>query len=174
MPISAFFFRRRWAGVSVRTISSLGRTVRAIRCPPALMRARLRRSASKRRPSWTVAPSWPACAERDGFVAVTLKNRKIPAGICIRQSERFSHATSLALDDGRKVSAKAIVIATGSRPSVPRPFDKLGDIVITNETVFELTSHVRLLHVGTSQFTRQTAGGNFCLQIGGDRPQGES
>jgi hypothetical protein len=75
---------------------------------------------------------------------------------------------------GRKVSAKAIVIATGSRPSVPRPFDKLGDIVITNETVFELTSHVRLLHVGTSQFTRQTAGGNFCLQIGGDRPQGES
>lgn len=32
------------------------------------------------------------------------------------------------------------MIATGSRPSVPKPFDKLGDIVLTNETIFELQS----------------------------------
>jgi dihydrolipoamide dehydrogenase len=79
--------------------------------------------------------------ERDRFVAETLKSiEKIPAGICIKQRARFSGKTALALDDGRKVSAKAIVIATGSRPSVPKPFDKLGDIVVTNETIFELQS----------------------------------
>jgi dihydrolipoamide dehydrogenase len=79
--------------------------------------------------------------ERDEFVAATLKSiEKIPAGICIRQRARFSNATTLALGDGRKVSSKAIVIATGSRPSVPKPFDRLGEIVLTNETIFELQS----------------------------------
>jgi len=86
--------------------------------------------------------------KRDGFVAATLKSiEKIPAGICIRQGARFSDATTLALDDGRKVSAKAIVIATGSRPTVPKPFDELGDIVLTNETIFELESLPRSIAV---------------------------
>ena len=77
--------------------------------------------------------------ERDRFVAETLKSiEKLPAGICVKQRARFSDATTLALEDGRKVSAKAIVIATGSRPSVPKEFEKLGDIVLTNETIFEL------------------------------------
>jgi len=77
--------------------------------------------------------------QRDRFVAETLKSiEKLPAGICVKQRARFSDATTLALEDGRKVSAKAIVIATGSRPSVPKEFEKLGDIVLTNETIFEL------------------------------------
>jgi dihydrolipoamide dehydrogenase len=86
--------------------------------------------------------------ERDRFVAETLKSiERIPDGICIRQRARFSDATALALDDGRKVSAKAIVIATGSRPNVPKPFEKLGDIVLTNETIFELESLPRSVAV---------------------------
>jgi dihydrolipoamide dehydrogenase len=86
--------------------------------------------------------------ERDGFVAATLKSiEKIPAGICIKQRARFSDKTVLALDDGRKVSAKAIVIATGSRPNVPSLFDRLGDIVLTNETIFELPSLPRSIAV---------------------------
>jgi dihydrolipoamide dehydrogenase len=86
--------------------------------------------------------------ERDRFVAETLKSiERIPAGICVRQRARFSDATTLALDDGRKVSAKAVVIATGSRPSVPKPFEKLGDIVLTNETIFELESLPRSVAV---------------------------
>jgi dihydrolipoamide dehydrogenase len=86
--------------------------------------------------------------ERDGFVAATLKSiEKIPAGICIRQRARFSYNTTLTLDDGRKVSAKAIVIATGSGPSVPKPFQKLGEIVLTNETIFELESLPRSIAV---------------------------
>jgi dihydrolipoamide dehydrogenase len=45
--------------------------------------------------------------ERDRFVAETLKSiEKIPAGVRIRQRARFSDKTTLALDDGRKVSAK--------------------------------------------------------------------
>src|ERR1700710_978156 len=86
--------------------------------------------------------------ERDRFVAETLKSiEKIPAGICVRQRARFSGKTALALDDGRKVFAKAVVIATGSRPSVPKPFQKLGEIVSTNETIFELDSLPRSIAV---------------------------
>jgi dihydrolipoamide dehydrogenase len=86
--------------------------------------------------------------ERDRFVAETLKSiEKIPAGICVRQRARFSGKTALALGDGRKVFAKAVVIATGSRPSVPKPFQKLGDIVLTNETIFELPSLPRSIAV---------------------------
>jgi dihydrolipoamide dehydrogenase len=86
--------------------------------------------------------------ERDRFVAETLKSiEKIPAGICVRQRARFSGKTALALDDGRKVFAQAVVIATGSRPSVPKPFQKLGDIVLTNETIFELPSLPRSIAV---------------------------
>ena len=86
--------------------------------------------------------------ERDGFVAATLKSIKmIPAGIRIKQRARFADRTSLALDDGRKISAKAVVIATGSRPSVPKPFQGLGDVVLTNETIFELTALPRSVAV---------------------------
>jgi dihydrolipoamide dehydrogenase len=86
--------------------------------------------------------------ERDRFVAETLKSiDKLPVGICVKQRARFSDATTLALVDGRKVSAKAIVVATGSRPSVPKEFERLGDIVLTNETVFELRSLPRSIAV---------------------------
>jgi dihydrolipoamide dehydrogenase len=72
---------------------------------------------------------------------------KIPAGVCVRSRARFAGRTTLALDDGRKVSAKAIVIATGARPSVPKPFDGLGEIVLTNETIFEISSLPRSIAV---------------------------
>ena len=86
--------------------------------------------------------------ERDRFVAATLKSiKKIPEGTCIRQRARFAESTTLELDNGQKVSAKAVVIATGSRPSLPKPFQLLGDIALTNETIFELASLPRSLAV---------------------------
>jgi dihydrolipoamide dehydrogenase len=86
--------------------------------------------------------------ERDGFVAATLKSiQKIHAGICIRQRAHFVDRTTLALEDGRKVSAKAVVIATGSRPSVPKPFRALGDVALTNESIFELPTLPRSMAV---------------------------
>jgi dihydrolipoamide dehydrogenase len=87
-------------------------------------------------------------SERDAFVAETLKSiEKIPAGTCVKQRARFLDRTTLALDDGRKVFAKAVVIATGSRPSMPKLFPGLGDIVLTNETIFELSSLPRSMAV---------------------------
>jgi dihydrolipoamide dehydrogenase len=86
--------------------------------------------------------------ERDGFVDATLKSiEKLPAGICVKRRAQFADRTTLTLDDGRKISAKAIVIATGARPSLPKPFEELGDIVLTNETIFELHTLPRSIAV---------------------------
>lgn len=85
---------------------------------------------------------------RDEFVDATLESiDKLPNDICVKQRARFADRTTLALEDGRKVSAKAVVIATGSRPSVPEPFLNLGDLVLTNETIFELSSLPRSIAV---------------------------
>ena len=87
-------------------------------------------------------------SERDRFVAATLKSiEEIPAGIRVKQRAYFAGETTLALEDGRKVQAKAVVVATGSVPSLPKPFQKLGDIVLTNETIFELESLPRSIAV---------------------------
>lgn len=78
-------------------------------------------------------------AERDRFAAATRKEiDKLPNGVAVRATARFAAPNRLVLDDGRSVAAKAIVLATGSRPSVPQAFAELGDRVLTNETVFEL------------------------------------
>ncbi|MDQ0314517.1 dihydrolipoyl dehydrogenase [Amorphus orientalis] len=77
-------------------------------------------------------------AERDKFVEATRESiSQIPDGICIKARARFTGPTVLALDNGDTVSAKAIVIATGSFPMVPGPFRDLGDLLLTNQTVFE-------------------------------------
>lgn len=86
--------------------------------------------------------------ERDTFVKATLKTiNEIPAGICVKQRAAFFDDTTLALDDGRKVNAKAVVVATGASPSTPEMFKELGDIVQTNETIFEIASLPRSLAV---------------------------
>ncbi len=77
--------------------------------------------------------------ERDAFVSGTLDTiDAIPADRRQRAWARFVDATTLELDGGRRVRAKAVVIATGSRPRVPAMFEALGERVLTNETIFEL------------------------------------
>lgn len=77
---------------------------------------------------------------RDAFVAgVKTMIAAIPAGTCIMARARFAGPDALALDDGRRVTARAIVIATGARPVVPKSFDAVKAAVLTNETVFDLT-----------------------------------
>jgi dihydrolipoamide dehydrogenase len=76
--------------------------------------------------------------ERDAFVAATLKSiSEIPPGICVRQRARFIDTHTLTLNDGRCISSKAFVIATGARPTVPKIFDGLEELVLTNESIFE-------------------------------------
>ncbi len=77
--------------------------------------------------------------ERDKFVAGVEKSiAKIPDAVKVCARARFTGPTTLALDDGRTVRAKAVVIATGSSPAIPDSFDAVKDRVLTNETIFEL------------------------------------
>ncbi|MGI4881053.1 MAG: dihydrolipoyl dehydrogenase [Janthinobacterium lividum] len=86
--------------------------------------------------------------ERDAFVAATIEAiDRIPDGIRQRTRARFVDATTLLLDDGHRIQAKAIVIATGSRPTVPPMFAALGDRVLSNENIFELTDLPRSVAV---------------------------
>ena len=55
--------------------------------------------------------------------------------------------TRLELDDGRQIAAKAVVIATGSAPVIPKPYRDLGPRVLTNDTVFEMQDLPRSMAV---------------------------
>ncbi|WP_375461359.1 dihydrolipoyl dehydrogenase [uncultured Enterovirga sp.] len=77
--------------------------------------------------------------ERDRFVGSVLENvADIPAEQRIAGRARFTGPTSLRIDDHTEIEARAIVIATGSKSAVPKVLSGLGEIVLTNETVFEL------------------------------------
>ena len=77
--------------------------------------------------------------ERDRFVRLTQESfDEIPDGVRLRGLAKFVDARTLSLDDGRTIEAASIVIATGSSPSVPEAFSKLGNRILTNETIFDL------------------------------------
>lgn len=77
--------------------------------------------------------------ERDHFVKATRSSfDDLADGTMLKSRARFVGPNDLVLDDGRKVTAGAIVIATGSTPLIPPPFQGLGDRMLTNETIFEL------------------------------------
>ncbi len=74
---------------------------------------------------------------RDEFVASALKSiNELPGDARMKGKAKFISGDRLAVA-GKIVRAKSIVIATGSRPSIPKTFDGLNNI-LTNETVFEL------------------------------------
>lgn len=76
--------------------------------------------------------------ERDRFVGFVLEavDSFDPAHL-IRQRARFEDDHTLLLDDGRRMRATSVVIATGSRPQVPPPFAPAGDRLIVNDDVFD-------------------------------------
>lgn len=77
--------------------------------------------------------------ERDRFVAFTRESfEDLPEGTAILGCARFTGPQRLQLDHGREIEAKAIVIATGSRPIVPPPFRGLGPGVVTTDELFDL------------------------------------
>jgi dihydrolipoamide dehydrogenase len=78
-------------------------------------------------------------SERDDFVR-DVKNElsRLPEGVMIHGTARFVGTSTLALSDGRRIIAKAVVIATGAAPSVPEVFASVRERVLTNETIFEL------------------------------------
>ena len=77
--------------------------------------------------------------ERDRFVSGVKKTiENLPAKIRITARAAFREPGILALDDGRVVRSKAAVIATGSSPAIPDAYADLGDLILTNESIFEL------------------------------------
>jgi dihydrolipoamide dehydrogenase len=85
--------------------------------------------------------------ERDRFVAGVMRSTSgIPNDKRLRGHARFLRETRLAVT-GNEVTARAVVIATGSRAAVPKPFRALGDLLLTNESVFELPDLPRSLAV---------------------------
>src|SRR5258707_2083757 len=75
--------------------------------------------------------------ERDRFVGFVLEGvENIPAGDRIRGMAKFVDAHTLDID-GRALTARSIVIATGSRPTVAPILQGLGDRLVVNDDVFD-------------------------------------
>lgn len=78
--------------------------------------------------------------ERDRFVAGVQRTiANIPAETRIAAQASFRGPGTLRLDDGRTVTARAVVIATGAAPNLPEAFRAVANCVLTNETIFDLT-----------------------------------
>jgi dihydrolipoamide dehydrogenase len=76
--------------------------------------------------------------ERDRFVGFVLKGvDSIPESERIRGHARFIDRNTLQVGDGPRISSRAIVIATGSRPALPPMLRDLGDRLVVNDDVFE-------------------------------------
>ena len=75
--------------------------------------------------------------ERDRFVGFVLEDVEgIPAADRIRGHARFLDRNTLDVE-GVRIHARSIVIATGSRPTVPPMLKGLGDRLVVNDDVFE-------------------------------------
>lgn len=75
--------------------------------------------------------------ERDRFVGFVMEGvDSILAEDKILGYARFLDEHTLQVDQHTQITAKRIVIATGSRPSWPAPWNSLGDRLIINDDVF--------------------------------------
>jgi dihydrolipoamide dehydrogenase len=75
--------------------------------------------------------------ERDRFVGFVLEGIEgIPAGDRLAGRARFIDRTTLEIDGHTRIVARAIVIATGSRPRVPAMLKAAGDRLVVNDDVF--------------------------------------
>jgi dihydrolipoamide dehydrogenase len=76
--------------------------------------------------------------ERDRFVGFVLKGvDNIPEADRIRGYAWFLDANTLEVEGGPVIRARAIVIATGSRPAIPPMLANLGDRLVVNDDVFD-------------------------------------
>lgn len=77
-------------------------------------------------------------SERDRFVGFVLEDVDlIPSEQKVAGEAKFIDAHTLMVDDHTQITAKQIVIATGSRPAYPEAWDELGDKLIINDDVFD-------------------------------------
>ena len=76
---------------------------------------------------------------RDNFVDRVLSNSSdnFPEGMLIESYARFLEPNLLETDDGQRIRANAVVIATGSRPLIPDAWEEFRDDIITTDQFFE-------------------------------------
>jgi dihydrolipoamide dehydrogenase len=76
--------------------------------------------------------------ERDRFVGFVLKGiESIPEADRIRGYARFVDRGTLQVEDGPRITARSVVIATGSRPAIAPILQGLGDRLVVNDDVFD-------------------------------------
>ena len=79
-------------------------------------------------------------SERDRFVGfVNEAVNGFDSRHLIRQNATFLNDNTLALADGTRLTARTVIVATGSRPIIPPPFEAAGDRLIINDDVFDWT-----------------------------------
>ena len=77
--------------------------------------------------------------ERDRFVGFVLESVEgFDEQHRLRGYAKFKNAHTLIIDEHTEITAKRIVIATGSRPVYPDLFLEAGDRLLINDSVFEL------------------------------------
>ena len=77
--------------------------------------------------------------ERDRFVGFVVDDvEALDPGLRLRGSARFVDPNRLELDDGTRIDAKAIVVATGSSPQIPDSLAGVQGRVLTTDSIFEL------------------------------------
>ena len=77
---------------------------------------------------------------RDMFVERVVSNStdKMPEGMFIEGYTRFVEPNLLEMDDGQRIRAAKVIIATGSRPIIPAAWEAFRDRIITTDEFFEL------------------------------------
>ncbi|MBI5609611.1 MAG: dihydrolipoyl dehydrogenase [Deltaproteobacteria bacterium] len=76
--------------------------------------------------------------ERDRFVGFAVRDTQAIAEECrLLGRARFADDRTLIVDDHTKVTAKSIVIATGSRANCPSEYQALGDRLLVNDDLFD-------------------------------------
>ncbi|MGE0357346.1 MAG: dihydrolipoyl dehydrogenase [Burkholderiales bacterium] len=75
--------------------------------------------------------------ERDRFVGFVVKDvEALPAQDRVTGRARLVDRNTLEVDGALRITARAIVIATGSRPAVPAMLEAAGDRLVVNDDVF--------------------------------------
>ncbi|MGD8511057.1 MAG: FAD-dependent oxidoreductase, partial [Gammaproteobacteria bacterium] len=78
-------------------------------------------------------------SERDRFAGGVVRDTEaLPEEQRLRGHARFTGPTSLLVDNRVEVKARAVIIAAGSSPHIPPPFEGIRDRILTNDDVFEL------------------------------------
>ncbi len=77
---------------------------------------------------------------RDNFVDRVLSSTsdEFPEDMLIEQNAKFIAPNLLELEDGTKISASSIIIATGSRPFIPQSWSHFKEKIVTTDSFFEL------------------------------------